>query len=61
MAAPKDTDAAKGIVRDIIADLSGRSGLGNIWEGCDRDVQREIRKEWESIALSWIRAIRDIP
>ena len=47
--------AAKRLVKEIIDDLSGRSGLGNMWEECDRDVRREIRAKWEGIAAEWLR------
>jgi len=40
---------AKTIVKRIIEDLEGRSGLGNEWEYCDSDVQAEIKQTWSQI------------
>lgn len=42
--------SAEQIVDAIIADLSGRSGLGDEWAGIDPDVRAEIRQHWIDIA-----------
>ena len=34
----------------IIADLKGRSGLRQAFEGCDEGIQAEIRDAWMLIA-----------
>lgn len=44
----------KQIVKEIIADLCDRSGLQDAFEGCDRDVQKEIRQAWEEIVRKGI-------
>jgi hypothetical protein len=41
---------AEVIVDAIIADLSDRRGLRQEWEGCDEEIQAEIRSEWILIA-----------
>ena len=40
---------AKKIVKLIVADLSDRSGLSDMWENIDTDTQKEIRNEWQEI------------
>ena len=42
---------ARKIVKAIISDLSDRSGLGNEWEMCDSDIQKEIIESWIEILL----------
>lgn len=42
-------DKAKSVVDQIIADLSDRQGLGDVWDDIDEDVQAEIREKWMSI------------
>jgi len=37
------------IVRLILEDLCGRSGLGSEFEMCDKDIQDEIRDTWREI------------
>ena len=40
---------AKKIVNEIVRDIEDRSGLGNIWDELDYDIQLEIREKWEEI------------
>lgn len=38
------------IVDAIIDDLTDRRGLRQEWEGCDKEIQAEIKAEWMLIA-----------
>lgn len=40
---------AKTVVASIVDDLTGRSGLGDMWEGIDEGIQAEIVAEWEDL------------
>lgn len=44
MARKKETLADK-IVKAVLEDLAGRSGIGNALEECDQEIQREIKEE----------------
>jgi len=44
-----ELEKAKQAVREIVADITDRSGLGNAWYETDIDVQREIEWKWERI------------
>lgn len=43
---------AETIVDAIIADLSGRKGLGDEWDVIDDEIRAEIRAEWIGLASS---------
>jgi len=45
---------AKAIVRDIIKDLTNRSGLQDAFESCDVEIQQEIKDEWTRIVESYL-------
>lgn len=42
---------AKAIVKAIIADLSGRKGIGDEWDQIDSDIKREIKAEWIRLVI----------
>ncbi len=39
----------KAAVDGIVRDLSDRSGLDGAWDGCDSDIQQEIKDTWAEI------------
>lgn len=43
-------EQAEKIVDGILEDLKDRRGLRQSWEGCDEEIQAEIRAEWMLIA-----------
>jgi hypothetical protein len=43
---------ARRIVDRIIADLTGRSGLGDEWNEIDANTLAEIRQTWTDIVIS---------
>ena len=43
------------IVKALLADLAGRQGLGDEWDGIDRDIQKEIRATWRRIVLQTLK------
>ena len=43
------SDTAKRIVDAILADFTDRRGLRQAWDSIDKDIQDEIRSEWESL------------
>ena len=45
----KEPDLADLIVNDIEHELTGRRGVGHEFEGCDPDVQQEMRDAWADI------------
>lgn len=36
-------------VDSIVDDIAGRKGLGDIWDGIDSPIKREIKKKWCAI------------
>jgi hypothetical protein len=42
-------DIAIDITKDIIGDITMRSGLGDVWLSIDRKTQDDIIKEWKRI------------
>lgn len=42
--------AAK-IIDALIVEMSGRSGIGDEWDGMDDDVRDEIREAWIALVL----------
>ena len=40
---------SKTVVAAILKDMTGRSGLGDMWEGIDEGIQAEIVAEWEGL------------
>ena len=40
------SEIAKMAVEKIVDDIRGRSGLGNVWDEIDRDIQDEMKKLW---------------
>jgi hypothetical protein len=47
----KTKEIARNIVRFIVADLMDRGGLEEAWDSIDGDIQNEILKEWNKIAI----------
>tara|TARA_R110000824_G_scaffold12226_6_gene53536 strand:- start:5110 stop:5352 length:243 start_codon:yes stop_codon:yes gene_type:complete len=45
----REPDTAEKIVQEIENDLSDRRGLRQEFEGCDDDIQWEIRETWADI------------
>ena len=45
------------IIDKIIADISGRKGLGDEWDQIDDDIKAEIRAEWRS----YFAAVQRLP
>lgn len=44
---------ARMIVRDLVRDLRGRSGLGPVWEQIvEADNAENVLREWEAIVLA---------
>ena len=43
------TSLEQRIVTSLISDLTDRSGLGDSFEECDKDIQNEIIETWEGI------------
>lgn len=41
--------AAELIVDEIIMDIEDRRGLGDAFEDCDPDIQKEMRDSWKAI------------
>lgn len=46
---------AEEIVKEILSDISGRSGLGDTWDSIDTEIQGEIEAEWKNIILSSLK------
>lgn len=46
---------AENTITRIVDDLCDRSGLQNVWEGIDRDIQNEIIAIWRQIVVDEIR------
>lgn len=44
-----DEDVSTVILSEILADLTDRRGFRQQWEGCDDDIQEEIRRAWLKI------------
>jgi len=49
------SDLAEKIVSDIVEDLTDRSGIGDAFEDCDEDIQKEIKDTWERIVRRHIK------
>jgi hypothetical protein len=45
------------VVSLIIGDLTDRSGLQNVWDELDEDIQEEIRQTWASFIENEIQMI----
>ena len=45
-------EKAEAIVKNIIADIEDRRGLGNEWEMIDEEIQDEIKDQWIGIILA---------
>ena len=41
------------VVSDILEDLKGRSGFGDIWDGLDRETKLEIKRTWTDIVEAY--------
>jgi len=55
----KRREILKVCVESIISDLSGRGGLGGIWDDIDDDVQEEIRESWTDILEEELEGCHD--
>ena len=45
----KTDNIVNDIVSNIIADLTSRGGLDDMWSGIDEEIQEEIINEWKKI------------
>ncbi len=45
----KEADIADIIVEDIEFELTDRRGIGDEFEGCDVEIQQEMRNAWSAI------------
>lgn len=50
---PANEDVVQTIVTKIWSDLTGRSGIDNALEGCDEDIQAEIKESMAQIVRNY--------
>ncbi len=47
------------IVKRFENDISGRQGIGDLFDRCDKDVREEIRNDWKEILRDEIPATHE--